>query len=40
MTSELAKKKLLDARKMIDEIDSKLVDGLNGVLISLIGLVF
>ena len=29
MTSELAKKKLLDARKMIDEIDSKLVDGLN-----------
>ena len=29
MTSELAKKKLLEARKIIDEIDSKLVDGLN-----------
>ena len=29
MTSELAKKKLLDARKMIDEIDSRLIDGLN-----------
>ena len=29
MTIELAGKKLLDARKMIDEIDSKLVDGLN-----------
>ena len=29
MTSELAQKKLLEARKIIDEIDSKLVDGLN-----------
>ena len=29
MTNELAKKKLLEARKIIDEIDSKLVDGLN-----------
>ena len=29
MTSELAKKKLLEARKIIDEIDSKLVDGLS-----------
>ena len=29
MTSELAKKKLLEARKIIDEIDSKLVDVLN-----------
>ncbi len=29
MASELAKKKLLEARKMIDEIDSKLVDHLS-----------